>query len=166
VGPPRLRVRRHWWWRPGWRPGRRQVAWHLTFGDQTVSRGQADLRRVVGGYQARLAGLPGLDPALVKWLHLTVQGIGFADEVGVGDVERIVAPVRRRCAAPAPVRLTVGPAELQEEGVWLRVAPAVAVQLGAIQLITLSRDEHLYRWKTLATVPLSLSARAGPKSTR
>jgi 2'-5' RNA ligase len=121
-------MRRHWWWRPGWRPGRRLYAWHLTFGDQTVSRGLADLRRVVGGYQARLAGLPGLDLVPVEWLHLTVQGIGFAGEVGAGDAERIVAAVRRRCATLAPVRLTLGPAVLQAEGVWLPVAPQAAVR--------------------------------------
>jgi hypothetical protein len=49
-------MRPHWWWRPGRVPGRRLYAWHLTFGDQTVSRGRAELRRVVSGYQARLAG--------------------------------------------------------------------------------------------------------------
>jgi 2'-5' RNA ligase len=121
-------MRRHWWWRPGWRSGRRLYAWHLTFGDQTVSRGRADLRRVVGGYQTRLAGLPGLDLVPAEWLHLTVQAVGFADEVGPGDAERIVAAVRRRCAAVAPPRLTLGPAQLQAEGVWLPAAPAAAVR--------------------------------------
>jgi hypothetical protein len=121
-------MRSHWWWRPGWRPGRRQYAWHLTFGEQAVSRGRAGLRRVVGHYQARLAGLPGLDLVPVEWLHLTVQTIGFADEVGPGDAERIVAAVRGRCAALAPLRLTLGPAVLQAEGVWLPVAPQAAVR--------------------------------------
>jgi hypothetical protein len=41
-------MRRHWWWRPGWRPGRRLYAWHLTFGDQTVARGL----RSCGGWSA------------------------------------------------------------------------------------------------------------------
>jgi hypothetical protein len=110
VGPPHLtlRMRSHWWWRPGWRPGRRQYAWHLTFGDQTVSPGQADLRQVMGGYQARLAEPPGLDPVPAEWLHLTVQGIGFADEIDTAEVDRIVAAARRRCAALAPVRVTLG----------------------------------------------------------
>ena len=121
-------MRRHWWWRPGWRPGRRQYAWHLTFGEQTVSRGLAELRRVAGDYRASLAGLPGLDLVPVEWLHLTVQAVGFADEVGPGDAERIVAAVRRRCAALAPPRLTLGPAQLQAEGVWLPVASAAAVR--------------------------------------
>jgi 2'-5' RNA ligase len=151
----------------------------------------------------------------VEWLHLTVQAIGFADEVGPGDAERIVAAVRRRCAALAPLRLALGPAVLQAEGVWLPVAPQAAVrrvraavragiaevwgaarvpeaavgftphvslaysdtdgpdqpyaaalaataprsatvELAAIQLIALCRDEHLYRWDKVATVPLGL----------
>jgi 2'-5' RNA ligase len=121
-------MRRHWWWRPGWRPGRRLYAWHLTFGEQTVSRGLAELRRVVGDHQARLTGLPGLDLVPAEWLHLTVQAVGFADEVGPGDAERMVAAVRRRCAALTPPRLTLGPVELQTEGVWLPAAPAVAVR--------------------------------------
>jgi 2'-5' RNA ligase len=121
-------MRRHWWWRPGWRPGRRLYAWHLTFGDQTVSRGQADLRRVVGAYQSRLAELPGLDLVPAEWLHLTMQGIGFVDEIGAADAERIVAAVRRRCAALAPMTLGLGPAVLQAEGVWLWVAPQAAVR--------------------------------------
>jgi 2'-5' RNA ligase len=206
-------MRRHWWWRPGWRPGRRQYAWHLTFGEQAVSRGRAELRRVAGDYQGRLAGLPGLDLVPFELLHLTVQAVGFADEVGAGDLERIVAAVRHRCAALAPPRLTLGPAQLQAEGVWLPVSPQAAVrrvqaavragiaeawgaarvpepagrftphvslaysntdgpdepfaatlasmaprsaivELAAIQAISLGRDEHLYRWDTLATVLL------------
>jgi 2'-5' RNA ligase len=88
----------------------------------------ADLRRVVGDYQARLADLPGLDLVPFQWLHLTMQPLGFLDEVDAGDLERVVAAVGRRCAALAPVRLTLGPAQLQAEGVWLRVAPAAAVR--------------------------------------
>jgi 2'-5' RNA ligase len=213
-------MRNHWWWRPGWAPGRRLYAWPLTFGDQAVCRGRADLRRVVAGYQARLAGLPGLDLVPAEWLHLTVQPVGFADEVGAGDAERIVVAVRRRCAVLAPLGLTLGPAELQAEGVWLRVAPSAAVRrlrpavragiaevwgaarvpepaggftphvslaysntdgpdepyaaalaavpprsatvdLAAIQAITLIRKGHLYRWETLATVPLGTGAIRG-----
>jgi len=28
------RMADHWWWRPGWRPGRRVYAFHFTFGDR------------------------------------------------------------------------------------------------------------------------------------
>jgi hypothetical protein len=81
-------MRRHW----RWRPGRRQYAWHLTFGEQTVLRGRAQLLRVAGACQARLAGLPGLDLVPAEWLHLTVQPVGFADEVA-GAVRAGIAEV-------------------------------------------------------------------------
>jgi hypothetical protein len=38
---------------------------------------------MVGDYQTRLAGLPGLDLVPVEWLHLTVQAIGFAVRSGL-----------------------------------------------------------------------------------
>jgi len=72
--------------------------------------------------------LPGLDLVPAEWLHQTMRGIGFIEEIDAGDVVRIVAAVCRRCAALAPVRLTLGPAVLQEEGVWLRVAPSAAAR--------------------------------------
>jgi 2'-5' RNA ligase len=208
-------VRNHWWWRPGWAPGRRLYAWHLTFGKQTVAEGPAPLRRMVADYQAHLAKLPGLDLVPVEWLHVTVQEVGFAGEVSEDELRRVMAAVRRRCARLAPVRLTFGPAVLVDEGVWLRVSPAAEVQqvrsavragiaevwgaahvpgpasgftphlsvaysdtdgpdepyaaalarmdrrsttveVGAIQLIELGRNAHLYCWETVATVPLGL----------
>src|SRR6266705_2535240 len=47
------RMADHWWWRPGWRQGRRMYAWHVTFADQPA------VQRLAGRYQAALAGLPG-----------------------------------------------------------------------------------------------------------
>jgi 2'-5' RNA ligase len=120
-------VRNHWWWRPGWAPGRRLYAWHLAFGERTVAGGLAPLRRVVADYQAHLAELPGLDLVPVEWLHLTVQDLGFTDEVSEDELRRVMAAVRRRCARLAPVRVTFGPAVLVDEGVWLRVSPVEPV---------------------------------------
>jgi len=152
-----------------------------------------------------------------------MQGVGFAGEVGGGDVDRIVAAARRRCVKLAPLTLTLGPAVLLEEGVWLRVAPPAAVrrvraavragiadvwdparvpepaddftphvslaysntdepsepyaaalaeaglrsatmEVAAIQAISLSRDTHLYRWETIATVPLGTGAIRGNRA--
>jgi hypothetical protein len=120
-------VRNHWWWRPGWSPGRRMYAWHLTFGDQTLTGGLAPLRRMVADYQAPLAELLGLDLVPAQWLHLSVQDVGFADEVSEDELGRVVAAVRRRCADLESLRLVVGPAALVYEGVWLRVSPVAAV---------------------------------------
>jgi hypothetical protein len=81
VGEPTMmsvgsaRMRDHWWWRVG----RHLYTWHVTF------EGQTDLHRLVRAYQARL-DLPGLDLVPVAWLHLTMQGVGFTDEVAGQDL--------------------------------------------------------------------------------
>jgi hypothetical protein len=73
-------MREHWWWRPGWRIGRCMYTWHVTFA------AQPRLRDLVTVYQDALAPLPGLDPIPMQWLHLTMQGIGFTDEVSSQDI--------------------------------------------------------------------------------
>ncbi|MBR7678005.1 2'-5' RNA ligase family protein [Streptomyces daliensis] len=80
----------HWWWRPGWRVGRRFHTWHLTFEDQP------DVQRFVAAYRDALTGLEGLDLIPDRWLHLTMQGVGFTDEVSATDLEAIVDAVRAR----------------------------------------------------------------------
>jgi 2'-5' RNA ligase len=114
-------MRDHWWWRPGWKVGRRMYTWHFTFD------GQPDLHRLVHEYQERLAGLPGLDPIPERWLHLTTQGLGFVDEVPEEVVRGVVEGVRRRPANVSPVRVTVGPAIVDPEVVRLRVRPTGAL---------------------------------------
>jgi hypothetical protein len=43
------------------------------------------VQQFVLGYQAALNGLRSLDLIPGRWLHLTVQGIGFTDEISEGD---------------------------------------------------------------------------------
>jgi len=70
----------HWWWRPGWRAGRHFYACHITIEDQP------ELQRLVARYRAALANIKGLDLIPDRWLHLTMQGIGFVDEVSDADL--------------------------------------------------------------------------------
>ena len=77
--------RNHWWWRPGWRAGRHFYACHLTPADQP------ELRRLVDTYQAALRDVPTVDLIPAQWLHLTMQGIGFTDEISSQEIERILA---------------------------------------------------------------------------
>jgi 2'-5' RNA ligase len=93
-------VRDHWWWRPGWRVGRRFYTWHITF------TGQQELQRLAQEYQAALARLPQVDPVPPEWLHLTVQGVGFLGDVSDNDIRRIVGAVRRRLGDLPPAALT------------------------------------------------------------
>jgi 2'-5' RNA ligase len=111
----------HWWWRPGWRPGRRMYTWHFTFADQPA------VQDLSAGYQASLAGLPGLDLVPARWLHLTTQGIGFTDEVTDADLAAIIAASRRRLVDVSPARVTVGPARLTPEALLLDVTPSGAL---------------------------------------
>ncbi|MEU7524453.1 2'-5' RNA ligase family protein [Saccharothrix sp. NPDC042600] len=110
-------MRDHWWWRPGWRAGRSFYTWHVTFADQ------AGAQRLVVAYAPVLAALPQLDPIPVRWLHLTLQGIGFTDEVDRQDVERIVEAARKRCAELEPITAVIGPAHVDPETVQMPVRP-------------------------------------------
>jgi len=120
-------MRDHWWWRPGWHAGRRFYTWHVTFDEETVGQGRAALHRLARAYQAHLA-LPGLDLVPCAWLHLTMQGVGFVDEVSDQDIARIAEAARSRCARLPPVTVTIGPARLRPEAVGLYVAPAEPVR--------------------------------------
>jgi 2'-5' RNA ligase len=115
-------VRNHWWWRPGWRAGRSFYTWHLTF------VGQPDVDRLAAHYHAVLRDLPGVDPVPVEWLHLTMQGLGFTDELATGQVDKVVAAVRDRLAALSPFELTLGPVRVDPEALLLDAEPAGAIR--------------------------------------
>lgn len=118
-------MRDHWWWRPGWCVGRSFYTWHVTFADQP------EAARLVADYAPALAELPMLDPVPLRWLHLTMQGIGFTDEVDRGDVDRMVAAAEKRCAVLEPFRVTVGPAHVDAETIQMPVRPIA--QLAAVR---------------------------------
>lgn len=110
-------MRDHWWWRPGWRVGRSFYTWHITLGDQPGMQG------FVADYAPVLARLPQLDPVPARWLHLTLQGLGFTDEVDPGDVDQIVAATRKRCAELEPFTVTIGPAHVDPETIQAPAKP-------------------------------------------
>jgi 2'-5' RNA ligase len=110
----------HWWWRPGWAVGRRFYTWHLTFDDAP------DVTRLVHEYDAHL-DLPGLDVIPERWLHLTMQGIGFTHQVPTADVDEIVSAARARLAHLEPFQITLGPADVDPEVVRLTVTPTEPV---------------------------------------
>lgn len=106
-------LRNHWYWRPGHRPGRPYYTWHLTF------EHQPELHRLVTDYQRALRDVPGLDPVPLKWLHITMQGIGFADRVSDADRDAIIQAARYRLAEiPSPV-LTFQHASIRSEAIAL-----------------------------------------------
>jgi hypothetical protein len=113
-------MREHWW-RPGWRPGRRMYAWHVTFLDQPAVQDLAARARAVLRDVPRLELVPG------PWLHLTVQDVGFSDEVSGDDLAAITAGARSRLAAVPAAAVTIGPARVLDEGIGGDAHPAAAL---------------------------------------
>lgn len=107
----------HWWWRPGWRHGRRMYYWHVTFPEAPQVQALAVAAR------DRLAGLPGMDLVPARWLHLTTQAIGFTDEVSDADLAAIAGAARRRLARLAPPQVVIGPARVITEGIVCDARP-------------------------------------------
>lgn len=120
--PQNENMRNHWWWRPGWSQGRAAYTWHLTFGDQP------DVHRFAAEYQAALAPGEGLDMIPQRWLHLTMQGIGFVGEIPESTVQDIAAAARRRLAALPSFGITLGAPVVDPEAVLVPVQPADPVR--------------------------------------
>lgn len=112
-------LRNHWWWRPGWRTGRRFYACHLTFPGPVGD----DLRRLVDQYHKVLRTIPGLTLIPHQWLHLTMQGIGFADEISDKQLDQLVARLRERLSEVRPFNLTVQHPTLGAEAITLHAEP-------------------------------------------
>jgi len=107
----------HWWWRPGWEPGRRFYTFHFTF------EAQPAVQRLAAEVRGRLARFPALDMVPGRWLHLTTQGIGFADEVADGDLMAIASVARDRLLVVRPAEITVNAPRAASEGVASYVGP-------------------------------------------
>ncbi|SCG49200.1 2'-5' RNA ligase family protein [Micromonospora inositola] len=107
----------HWWWRPGWRAGRHFYACHFTMGEYP------ELVKLVRRYQEALRPFPGLDLIPSTWLHLTMQGIGFVDDLDDEQVARLEPAIRERLAElPAPVVAFHRPV-VRPEAVYLPAEP-------------------------------------------
>lgn len=112
----------HWWWRPGWRTGRSFYTWHLTFD------GQPDVHAFADAYRRALAPAEGLDLIPDRWLHLTMQGIGFVGEVPEDTVQEVVAAATRRLAALHSFGITFHAPIVDPEAILVPVQPAESVR--------------------------------------
>jgi 2'-5' RNA ligase len=122
VVPHTTDVRDHWYWRPGWGVGSRFYTWHITFD------GQPEVVDLVERYRDVLAAQPNLDVIPTQWLHLTMQGIGFVDQIDRDQVDAIVAAASNRCAALPPMKLTVGAPHVDPESIQIALTPAEPVR--------------------------------------
>lgn len=78
----------HWWWRPGWGPGTRYLTWHLTF------KHAPEMSALAKSYQQALEPFTALDLVQPRWLHLTLTGVGHANQVDPHQLDRIIDRVR------------------------------------------------------------------------
>lgn len=115
-------MRDHWWWRPGWQQGRSFYTWFITF-----ERDEA-LHHLVRHYHARLTGADGLDLVPTDWLHLTVQGLGFTDEITRHERDDVAAAVRDRLATMPPRQVSFHRPVIHTEAVVLPADPPAALQ--------------------------------------
>jgi 2'-5' RNA ligase len=115
-------LRNHWKWRPDWAVDRPYLLWYLTF------ESQPDLVRTAQHAQARLRGLPPVDVVPLPWLHLTLDDVGFADEVAPAQVEEVVESSRSALAGWTPPPLTLGPLAPMEDAVVLLADPVAEIE--------------------------------------
>lgn len=110
-------VRNHWWWRPGWRAGHHFYACHFTLDDQP------ELRNLVRQYQDAIAHLPNLDIIPARWLHVTMQGIGFVDEISTTDLATVTDRLEKRLRNMKPPTTTFHLPTVRPEAVILKAEP-------------------------------------------
>jgi 2'-5' RNA ligase len=110
-------LRSHWQWRPEWAVDRACLLWYLTF------ESQPDLARQAEQVQACLGDVALVDVVPAPWLHLTVDDVGFADELVPGQVEQVVASARASVAGWAPPPITLGPLAPMDDSVVLAAGP-------------------------------------------
>ncbi|MGW0192010.1 2'-5' RNA ligase family protein [Nonomuraea sp. NPDC003201] len=111
-------VRSHWWPRQGWRPGRLIYTWHLTF------EHAPQLHQLAERYQSVLSTIDGHNPIPAQWLHLTVQSVGFVDQVSDELLDDVTEAVGLRLRQLAPVYLNFHRPTVIGEAVVLTPAPA------------------------------------------
>ncbi|MFI9598096.1 2'-5' RNA ligase family protein [Nonomuraea sp. NPDC052265] len=111
------RMADHWWWRPGWGLSRRFYTWHLTF------EHSPEVHRLAQTYRDALAEVSGLDLVPDKWLHLTMQGVGFVDEVSDADVRAIVDAAQTRLALLPAFELKLDRPRITPEAIRWEATP-------------------------------------------
>lgn len=115
-------TRNHWWWRPGWTKGRHFYACHLTLDDQP------ELRELIMDYQQAVASLPEIDLIPPQWLHLTMQGIGFLDEISNDEFDALSDALTAKLATIEPTTVEFRHLTIQAEAVYLKAHPADALR--------------------------------------
>ncbi len=104
-------------WRTEWTAERPCLYWYLTFEDQT------ELTSLFQHVEDDLRRLESVDVVPPSWLHMTLQEIGFVDEVSASQMDDLVAEATS-VAGLLPLRLDLGPITTMTDAVVLRTHPS------------------------------------------
>lgn len=115
--PVREEVQDHWRWRPEWEPERACLYWYLTFDKDELARtldpqGLAAVRRAEW-----------LDAVPVRWMHITLCDLGFADELDPSAVREALDAGRAAVVETGHLELSFGAARATNSAVVLPVEP-------------------------------------------
>ena len=122
----------HWWPRPGRRPGRELLQWHMLFHDQP------EILELAATAQDRLRGFDCLDMVEAEWLHLTTFLGPFTDEPTPGGIDAMVDQARRLLAQVRPIPVSFGRVRYDAHQVVLPAEPQRALDpvLDAVRTAT------------------------------
>lgn len=110
-------TRNHWNWQPGWGVGTRYYAWHLTFEHCHEVFLLAERLRPALAHSAVQDVVPD------AWLHLTMTGIGFADDVSQHQLDQIRDLVFAQLPDITDGVLTLDAVQVDADGVVLLARP-------------------------------------------
>ena len=82
------------------------------------------MQHLVRDYQTALAGLGSLDLIPARWLHLTMQGIGFTDEISEGEIEAVTDALRDHFRTITPPVVTFHWPAVWPDAITLPATPA------------------------------------------
>lgn len=97
--------------------------WHVSFEDVPA------VQMLAANARTRLANLPELDFVPGQRLHLTMQDVGFSNEISDTELTAIVSAARMRLAAAEPLPVMIGPARATSEGVSCDIVRADVLDL-------------------------------------
>ena len=110
-------LRDHWQWRPDWAVDRAYLLWYLTFVE-------AELEARIHTVQQALTDVPALDLVPPSWLHVTLDDVGFVDELLPAVVDDVIAAARVGLRDVELPSLRLGPIATTASAVVLLAEPA------------------------------------------
>jgi 2'-5' RNA ligase len=122
-----------------WPAGREDYCWHVLPGSGALPA------RLAGQYQ-ELTHQTWLAPVSAQRMHVTVQHLAPAAEVGGAELGRMIRLVRGRCSRIAPFPVTAGRAEAWDTSIVCPVRPAYLLRFLRQVITEISREVTIGRF--------------------